>query len=194
MEKNIKNEAEDKINFIYQVINQISNAERKSGFHYIVWGTAIALAMMVHYLLLVSLKSHIATYSWIAITAIATVLSLIYFLNERRNLQTESNEKRITQTISVVFHFFLFLLLIVIQQTGIPAVPIIFMVYGTWLLITGSIIKFRPFTWGGILNWVMALSAIYIPLPYQLLLGTLVCLLSYALPGYLLIRRTTANA
>ena len=47
--KHNNHEVEEKINYIYQVLQRISDSERKSGFHYIVWGTAIALAIVAHY-------------------------------------------------------------------------------------------------------------------------------------------------
>ncbi len=189
-----KHKAEEKLDYIYRVLQNIGNAERKSGFHYIVWGTAIALAMAAHYIFLIRSASHIASYTWIFITVAASVLSVAYSLIERRRMRAIGNEKSHTSSVSLVFHSFLFLLLFVIHKTGIQPVPVIFMVYGAWLLATGSFIKFRPFIWGGILNWAMAIAAVYIALPYQLLLGAWVCLLSYTLPGYLLNKRSVANA
>jgi|GEM_PF-5163814 len=192
--KHNKQEAEEKINYIYQVLQNIGNSERKSGFHYVIWGIAIALAMVAHYIFYINSAPRNATYTWIIITGLATVLSVTYSIKERRRIKAESNEKSHTSSVSLIFHTFLFLLLFVIHKTGLQPVPVIFLVYGAWLLATGSIIKFRLLIFGGILNWAMALTAIYVSLPYQLLLGALVCLLSYTLPGYLLNKRTFVNA
>lgn len=193
-EKNKTEEAEEKINYIYQVLQRIGNAEMRSGFHYIVWGTAIALAMMAHYVFILNDKSELATYTWISITFIATVLSVMYAVKEIRSRKVYTNENAQVNTVSLIFHSFLFLLLFVVQQMGLETIPLVFMVYGAWLLAVGSLIRFRPFIAGGILNWIMVLTAIYISLPYQLILGAIVCLLSYTLPGYLLNKRMIKNA
>lgn len=189
-DKHNKHEAEEKINYIYQVLQHIGHAEQRSGFHYIVWGTAIALAMIVHYVLIITGTPRMAGYSWIGITLAASVLSVAFYLQKRKESRYCTNERSHTSSLSVIFHTFLFILLYILHQAGMQSIPVVFMVYGAWLLATGSIIRFRPFIWGGVLNWAMALSAMYISLPHQLFLGALVCLLSYTLPGYLLNKRT----
>jgi hypothetical protein len=191
-----KIECEGKIDYIYHTLKHIGQIEKNSGFHYMVWGTAIALAMMVHFILLLNSVSDIAIYGWISITIVASIMSVIYFLSARKKNKIRSYETDHSCSISLVFHLFLFLLLFFIGQDKEYSIPIIYMVYGAWLLITGSIMKFRPFVLGGILNWILALIFIYasLSLSNQLLLGAIVCLLSYTLPGYLLNKRTIKNA
>ncbi|MGM5629835.1 hypothetical protein O2K51_02950 [Apibacter raozihei] len=193
MMQNKKQEAKEKINYIYQVLHNVSYAERKNGFHYIVWGTAISIAMILHFIFLVSGYSDFALYFWIIITVIATFLSISFYLKEKKSKKENSQWEKNTHFISLIFHFFLFLVLVILQQTHIPPLPMIFMVYGSWLLISGNYLRFKPLILGGMLNWIMALAAVYIALPYQLLAGGIVCLFSYTLPGYLLNRRIIKN-
>ena len=189
-------EFEKKIDYIYQTLKFIGQVEKNSGFHYMIWGTAIALAMVAHFVFLLNSVPHNATYSWVGITIIASIISVIYFMKEQKKNRIKSYEKDYTRSVSLIFHMFLFLLLLFIGQNSEYSLPIIYMVYGAWLLIAGKIMKFWPFILGGILNWTFVLVITYasLSLSNQLLLGAVVCLLSYTLPGYILNKRFIANA
>jgi hypothetical protein len=59
------------------------------------------------------------------------------------------------------------------------------MLLGIGTSLSGVIFRFRPLMIGGILNWIIALTAFYVDFDIQLLLLALSMVVSYLIPGYL---------
>ena len=64
--------------------------------------------------------------------------------------------------------------------------PMVLMVYGLWLFISGGAIKFKPLIIGGIINWLIGIISFFVPFDLQLLLLAAAVLLGYIIPGYML--------
>ncbi len=69
-----------------------------------------------------------------------------------------------------------------------PAIgyPLIMMVYGAWLFISGGALKFRPLLIGGCINWALSLCSMFVVFQWQLLILALAVLLGYIIPGHML--------
>ena len=57
--------------------------------------------------------------------------------------------------------------------------PIILMIYGLWLFISGGAMKFRPMIIGGIVNWLIAIPCFFINFEYQLIALALAVVLGH---------------
>ncbi|MEO0334058.1 MAG: hypothetical protein AAF223_20685, partial [Bacteroidota bacterium] len=66
------------------------------------------------------------------------------------------------------------------------AYPVILLLYGIGIFISGSLFRFIPLIIGGVGCWVIALAAYFVPFQTQLLLLALATMVGYIIPGYLL--------
>jgi predicted PurR-regulated permease PerM len=49
-----------------------------------------------------------------------------------------------------------------------------------------KILQFRPLVVGGIINWLLACTAVFFHFDYQMLFAAAAILISYLIPGYLI--------
>lgn len=66
------------------------------------------------------------------------------------------------------------------------AYPFLIMLFGVGTYMSGVIFKFKPLMVGGILNWMIALTAFYVGFDIQLLLLAFAMIVSYLIPGYMI--------
>jgi len=52
--------------------------------------------------------------------------------------------------------------------------------------VSGSIIRFRPLIFGGLIAWVLAVASTFVNYDYQMLFGAAAILISYIIPAHLL--------
>jgi hypothetical protein len=60
------------------------------------------------------------------------------------------------------------------------------LIYGMWLFVSGSALKFRPIIIGGIINWTLAVISFYYGYEDQLMILGMAVLLGYIIPGHML--------
>ena len=75
------------------------------------------------------------------------------------------------------------------QKLGPNTYPMLLLVYGIWLYISGGTIKFKPLMAGGIINWAFAVGSMFVDFKMQLLFLAMSVLLGYIIPGHLLNRK-----
>jgi hypothetical protein len=80
----------------------------------------------------------------------------------------------------------LFTVLFFMNTLGISTYPLVMLIYGIWLFISGGALKFRPLIIGGIVNWLLGITAFFFAFEIQLLILALAVLLGYIIPGHLL--------
>jgi hypothetical protein len=86
----------------------------------------------------------------------------------------------------ISFMVSLFVVLFFQQKLGNSTYPMVLLVYGIWLFVSGGALQFRPLIIGGIINWVLAGTAFFFDSEYQLLFLSTAVVLGYIIPGYLL--------
>ena len=64
--------------------------------------------------------------------------------------------------------------------------PFFMLLYGLGTFISGKFLQFKPFVWGGLTAWVLAIAATFFNYDYQMLFGAGAILISYIIPAYLL--------
>ena len=75
------------------------------------------------------------------------------------------------------------------KTLGLSTYPLVMLIYGIWLFISGGALKFRPLIIGGIVNWLLGITAFFFAFEMQLLILALAVLLGYIIPGHLLKRK-----
>jgi hypothetical protein len=82
--------------------------------------------------------------------------------------------------------FFILTIIISLSIGWLKAWPFFILFYGLGTFISGKIIQFLPFVIGGIICWILAIAAVFIPYDYQILLAAGAILCSYIIPAYLI--------
>jgi hypothetical protein len=86
----------------------------------------------------------------------------------------------------VSFFVSLSIVLLFMNKLGLSTYPLVLVIYGTWLFISGGALKFRPFVLGGIVNWICGVAAFFVPFEIQLIILGFAVLLGYIIPGHML--------
>lgn len=152
---------------------------------FLIWGWAIMLAALLQYLVITfnwGLKSN---YIWIVACAGAFVWT---FISESIRAKNKQAHTLIDQVMLVIWGGFLvmMILLFIIAGGWTQQIPVTIMVMGWGILITGTLMKFRPFIIGGVINFFIAALAFLITTKILLLLLAVSLLCSYLIPGYML--------
>lgn len=64
--------------------------------------------------------------------------------------------------------------------------PFFILLYGLGTFVSGQFLRFKPFVFGGVGAWVLAIVASYSSYEYQTLFGAAAILVSYLIPAYML--------
>ena len=76
---------------------------------------------------------------------------------------------------------------------GNPAFPFFTMLYGLGTYVSGSILKFRPLTIGGLIASLLAVASAWAAYDYQMLFGAAAILVSYIIPAHILRARKSSS-
>ena len=88
----------------------------------------------------------------------------------------------------IAFFICLMLSLFIVNYSGNFKLiyPIILVLYGLPIFLSGVILKFKPLIMGSICCWIFSVLALFILPEFQLLLVAVAVLLAWIIPGYLL--------
>jgi hypothetical protein len=70
--------------------------------------------------------------------------------------------------------------------------PFFIILYALGTFVSGCILRFRPLVIGGLLAWVLAIVAVFLPYDYQMLAAAGAILVSYIIPAYMLPKKRIA--
>ena len=173
---------------IQSMINKAKGDIGKNRFYFLLWGWFVFLAIFTQFILKEVLHyDHHYLVWWRVIPA--TIITIIYTSkqNKRRGVRTYIGESMASLWTGVGISFFVLSMIISSTKEGwMFSYPFFILLYGLGTFISGRILKFTPLVVGGIINWVLACIAGYVPYDYQMLLAALAILTSYIIPGHLL--------
>ena len=178
---------------IQLIQSMITNAKTNlsdNRFYFLLWGWVTFLAIISQFLLkVVFLSEHHYAVWFIVIPAV--IATVIYSVKKSRKVKvvTYVGESMRYLWTGIGVSFFI-LSLIITNTTGwLHAYPFFILFYGLGTFVSGMILKFKPLVVGGIINWVLAITCIFVHYDYQLLLAAAAILTSYIIPGHLLSNR-----
>jgi hypothetical protein len=64
--------------------------------------------------------------------------------------------------------------------------PFFILFYGLGTFVSGKILQYKPFEYGGLVAFALAIAAAWSPFDYQMLIAALALLVSYIIPGHML--------
>jgi len=172
------------------ITNMIQSAKTgisDNSFYFLLWGWLVFIASIAHYTL-IAMSYERPYLAWL-LMPLGGVITGIYSYRESKTRRVVTYVDEFMQHVLVAFLVSLFIILIFMGKLGIHTYPMVMLVYGIWLYISGGTIKFRPLMAGGIINWAFAMGALFVDFRMQLLFLAAAVLLGYIIPGYLLKRK-----
>ncbi|MEM9673296.1 MAG: hypothetical protein AAF992_11915 [Bacteroidota bacterium] len=169
--------------------NMIANAKqdvKDDGYFLLLWGWLVLVASIGHYLLLTltDFAHPYAVWSLMLVGIVAT----IWKVSKYRKQRVKTYVGTIMQSLWLaVFVGIIITLIGAGFEIGFRAAyPIILILYGIGIFISGSLFRFTPLIIGAVGTWSLALVAFFVPFQTQLLLLALATMISYIIPGFLL--------
>ncbi len=190
-EMETKSDYGDKLDLIYEMIDNSKAQIKESAFFYLLWGWLVLIASLIHFILM-KLGYHYSFLAWPIIMTVGMVISVTVGirLGKKSNYRTH-----IDTAIIYLWWGFFSLLLVVLSFAIFGLIPwhvtnaLIIAMYGLGTFVSGGILKFRPLIIGGICSWIISLGVFVVPGEYMLLLVALSIIIAYLIPGYM-IRQT----
>jgi len=175
----------ESLDLIQRMINSVKEEMEDDSFYYLLWGWLVFIASMTHYVLL-QLQMPYEYMGWIILMPLGGIASGIYGRNQEKKQRVKTYIDALMKYVLITFMVCLLIVLFFQFKLQLNTYPMVMMVYGMWLFISGSALRFRPLIIGGIVNWVLCLVSFFFPFETQLLILAGAVLLGYIIPGHML--------
>ena len=175
------------LEIIQRMINQAKQQYSDDSFMYLLWGWLVFAASIGHYLL-DSAGIIYAPMVWL-LMPVGGIISAIWGHRKNKSKPVKTYIDEFNKYVLTAFLVSLCIVLFSMQRLQLNCYPMVMMVYGVWLYISGGCLKFKPIMLGGIANWILAVAAFFVDFKMQLLLLAFAVLIGYIIPGYMLRNR-----
>lgn len=167
----------------------IANAKqdfKDDGYFLLLWGWLVLVASTGHYLLL-TLTDFAHPYAMWSLMLVG-IVATIWKVNKYQKERVKTYVGTLMQSLWLAVFVGIMITLVAAAFTiGYQvAYPVILVLYGVGIFVSGSLFRFTPLIIGAVGTWVLALVAFFVPFQTQLLLLALATMISYIIPGYLL--------
>ena len=177
----------DSLKLIQSMIDKTKQNLSGNSHYFLLWGWITFVACIGQFILkhFLDYEKHYLVW-WVLVIGIA---GSIYF--SIRDAKTRKVKTYIGETMAHLWTgmgitFFIISMILTKIGWGSDVYPFFMVLYGLGTFVSGSIIKFNPLIIGGIISWILAVIAVYLPYDYQILMGALAIFFSYIIPGHLL--------
>lgn len=191
MEKHMNQE--ESIEIIKRMISTSRhNIKSSDSFMFLLWGYVVFLASAVNFILLNTIFSDYAFSAWLLII-VGIIGSIYYGIKEEKEQTVKTFVDTMLTYTWISFSVCLAIVLIFGFKLKLNLYPVILLLYGIGLFISGGAYKFKPLIIGGIICWVCSVIAFNVDFYYQLLILAFAVLAGYIIPGHLLKSKASEN-
>jgi len=192
MENNSNNmNTAESLQIIQEMISAVKKDLSKDSFYFLLWGWLVFVASISHYTLL-HMGFEYPFVVWF-LMPIGGIVSGFYGRKESKKIEATTYVNEFMKYIVWSFCISLFIVLIFMSKLGLSTYPMIMILYGILLFVSGGVLRFKPLIIGGCINWASAIASFYVYFDMQLLLLGSAVLLGYIIPGYMLKKLETNN-
>src|SRR5688572_649186 len=182
-EKNLTQQ--ESIEVISRMIRTAQNDIQDGSFYYLVWGWLVFIASAAHFVLLKA-AYELNFLPWVILMPLGGIVTGIYSYRHERKKKVHTYIDEVMKYVIISFLVSLFIVLLFMSKLGLATYPMVMIIYGIWLFISGGALKFQPLIFGGIINWALGITAFFFEFETQLLLLGTAVLLGYIIPGHML--------
>lgn len=173
---------------IASMIKKTQGSLQDNGFYFLLWGWLVFVASVGQYVLLKMDFEASSQYPWAILMPLGGIISAIRGWRDGKKQRVKTYTEELLNYALVAFLIALLIVLIFMSIHGgwERSYPMIMMVYGMWLFISGGALKFKPLIIGGIINFGCAIGGFYVHTYELILLLSFAVLAGYIIPGHLL--------
>jgi hypothetical protein len=175
---------EESLSIITSMIEATKKDLQDNGSWYLLWGWLVFIACAIHYSLMKVGYEH-PYYAWM-LMPLGGVISVVKGIREEKKQRVKTFVDDFMRYILIAFLVCLLMVLLNFGVLQLATYPLLMMIYGVWLFVSGGALLFRPLLIGGIINWALAAIGFYVGFETQLLLLAAAVLFGYIIPGYML--------
>ena len=194
MNKNSNFNPEEGLKTIYAMIQSAKSTIGNNYRYYLLWGYLVLAASLLEFILikLVGYDKHYVV--WPALMGLGALVSAFWAFNQKRFSKSKTHIGNVMGYLwgGWLICFFLLMLFANLQAAYGSILPVVLAMYGLGIFVSGGVVDFKPLIIGGIISWAAAVFAYFQPYTLQLLIMSLVIIVSYIIPGHLL-RRLSKN-
>lgn len=178
-------QTKDQIKLINDTINKTKEGLKESSFAFIFWGSLIAALSFFHYFFpkIVQYSYYSSTIYWVSIPVIGMIATVVFNIKKRKKVGYETYTGRTLKIIWGVFNISWILLIFISFTKKINPTESILFLLGVMILITGLLIRFKPFSFGGVSVVICSILCMYTPNNSWLLLNGIAAVLGVLIPG-----------
>jgi hypothetical protein len=177
----------ESLKIITQMINTAKTNIGNNSIYFLLWGWAVLIAAVSHYILLINHLQYNYLPWPVAIITAGIAASIIGYRSSKKKMAQGYIDKFVgTLWMFVGITIFLTLVLVTYLADFRVSYTVIMLLYGLGTLITGTVIRFVPLIVGGIIVWLCATLMVWVSFPDALLVLAFSVLAGYIIPGYLL--------
>ena len=187
---NQKFSPEESLQLIQSMINKTRQGMSDNGIYFLVWGWITFIACVGQFVLknIYHYEKHYLVWNLIILGVGFSIYQGIKD-DKRQRVKTYIGESMKYLWMGMGISFFVLSMILSKLGWGTVVFPFFILLYGLGTFISGNFIQFRPLIAGGIIAWILAITAAFVEYDYQILFGAAAILFSYIIPAYMLRRK-----
>jgi hypothetical protein len=179
---------EEGIRVIETMLSRTQHQLRENGLMYRLWGYLVLISALIHYAGIRIYNNHDTAIVWAIMMPIGGLLS--WYIGSRKGdttrVKTWVDDALKNVLITFIVSMAFSLLLGLTFTTWNVAYGFLMLAYGSWLFISGSLLRFNALKVGGIINWFAGVACFFLDGPQCLLVLAFAVLTGYIIPGHLI--------
>jgi hypothetical protein len=182
------------LDIIQAMIRQAQGRFSDDGSHYLLWGWLVLGASLIHLALLQTPYASYAPTAWLAMLVGGIRTSQLGRRHAESEIRTYSDRLLgvIWGAVGAGLGLTFCLFFTHVAQIRLMY-PIVLMLYGIGLFVSGGILRFKPLTWGGAWCWGLSFTIAWLPFEGQLIGLAAGAAGGYLIPGYMMRARFRAE-
>ncbi|MCX6290642.1 MAG: hypothetical protein NT126_02630 [Bacteroidetes bacterium] len=186
MEKKEKQLTEtESFELIQKMISSAKEEMEDDSFYYLIWGWLVFVASISQFVM-IRMNVEMNFLGWLILMPAGALATILYSRRQEKKQRVKTYVDWIMKYVGIAFMVALFIVLFFQFKLQLNAYPMIMMVYGMWLFVSGASIKFKPIIIGGIINWILCIASFFFAVEIQILILASAVMLGYIIPGHML--------
>lgn len=170
---------------IQSMISKAKNNYSESGTLYIVWGFAVLICSLTHFVLAYFFDYANAYYIWFATWGVLAY-QVYYLSNKKKKAKVRTYTDEIIGYVWLCFIacFFIMIFILMYTRNFDIILTAILVMYGIPSFLSGAILKIDLLMVGGVVCWVLAILSLFVPVEFHLLFISAAITIAWILPGW----------
>ncbi|MEO6404236.1 MAG: hypothetical protein ABIY51_05525 [Ferruginibacter sp.] len=176
----------DSLQLIRSMIEKTKKEISDNSIYFLVWGWGAFIGCIGQYILKVIFNYPYHYRIWF-ITFICIIITMGLGMRKRKSQQVKTYVSDSMSYLWAGMGISFFIVSIIFSKIGWQyCFPFFILFYGLGTFVSGKILQYRPFQYGGLMAFALAIIAAWLDYDYQMLITALALLVSYIIPGHIL--------